>query len=116
MQNEILQELRRNSKKRGYLILSMDVAAFEDSEGHEITYADLIPCDEKGYGELESRDWIDSLRKTDALSGREKKIFNMMLSGYSQTDIQRVVGISQSYVSRLIRGSIRKLQKQNLLI
>lgn len=47
------------------------------------------------------------------LSDREKKIISLSMDGKTQKEIAEILGISQSYVSIIIKSIYKKWRKQN---
>ena len=61
-------------------------------------------------------DWLDEISIRQAienLSDREKKILSLrFLSGKTQIEVSREVGISQAQVSRIEKGALERIKKQ----
>ena len=61
-------------------------------------------------------DWLDELSFKDAitnLSDREKRILSLrFLTGKTQVEVAKEVGISQAQVSRLEKGALDRIKKQ----
>lgn len=101
IQNEILMSLR---KKRIIPEFSLD-EEYQSNNGGSVPYADIIPSEER------FEEWSDSKMDLavfiDGLKDREKKIVSLTFRGAKQADIAQEIGITQSLVSRILRG-IRK--------
>ena len=61
-------------------------------------------------------DWLDEMllrQAMEALSDREKKILSLrFFAGKTQMEVSRVVGISQSQVSRIEKGALQHIKTQ----
>lgn len=118
IENEILMYLRRNSKTRSEV--SFDEPLNIDWDGNELLLSDVLGTENDViYKSMEEE--ID--RKLlylamNKLSGREKKIMELrfgLQSGAAertQKDVADLLGISQSYISRLEKRIIKRLQKE----
>ncbi|MFW6035133.1 MAG: RNA polymerase sporulation sigma factor SigE [Halothermotrichaceae bacterium] len=116
IENEILMYLRKNNKKRSEV--SFDDPLNIDWDGNELKLSDIMGTDgDIIYKNIESE--IDRELLKDAmrsLSERERKIlilrFGLMKSGVTKTqkDVADLLGISQSYISRLEKRIIKKLK------
>ena len=88
-----------------------------DSEGNELHLEDVFGTDPelipKAYED--KIDKIILLKEIEKLSDRDKEIIKMRygLMGseeYTQKEVADILGISQSYISRIEKKTIRKLQ------
>jgi RNA polymerase sporulation-specific sigma factor len=117
IENEILMYIRtlKKMKKEVFLYEPID----SDSEGNEIRLIDIIGINEGDVvaDEVEGIIEQDKLReKVKKLSGRERKIVEMRYGLYdgirrTQREISKALGISRSYVSRIEKRALSKLQK-----
>ena len=115
IENEILMFLRKSSQYRNEL--SIDEPLNIDWDGNELLLSDVLGTDDdivnKG---IESEAEKCMLREAvDSLGGREKKIMQMrfgLLDGNEKTqkEVADLIGISQSYISRLEKKIIKKLR------
>lgn len=119
IENEILMHLRATKKTRGEVLLFDPIGA--DKEGNEITLLDILGTDADMVADrVERRIESQRLRETlTGLSRREKKILELrygLLDGVRQTqrEISKLLGISRSYVSRIEKRAIHKLQERML--
>ncbi|HLT57765.1 MAG: RNA polymerase sporulation sigma factor SigK [Limnochordales bacterium] len=119
IENEILMHLRSSKKTRSEVLLHDPIGA--DKEGNEITLLDILGTEPDAV--LDRVEWQlehEKLRRTMArLSRRERRILELrygLLDGVRQTqrDISRALGISRSYVSRIEKRAITKLQREML--
>ena len=117
IENEILMYLRRTVKLKSEI--SFDEPINSDFEGNELLLSDILGTDcESVYGGVESG--VEKQLLRDALCRlpeRERKIMYMRfgLGGgeeMTQKDVADVLGISQSYISRLEKKIIERLKKE----
>ncbi|MBB5354966.1 RNA polymerase sporulation sigma factor SigE [Anoxybacillus flavithermus] len=117
IENEILMYLRRNNKVRSEV--SFDEPLNIDWDGNELLLSDVLGTeDDVITKDLEAN--IDRnllFRALDQLSDREKQIMELRfgLSGgeeKTQKDVADLLGISQSYISRLEKRIIKRLRKE----
>ena len=113
--NEILMYLRKNKKIKAEV--SIDQALSYDGDGNELHLEDIIGTDKdqiskdlelKGDRDLVIKE-ILSLKPRD----REIMILRYGLMGkdeYTQKEVASLMGISQSYISRIEKKVIRRLQ------
>ncbi|MGQ9531183.1 MAG: RNA polymerase sporulation sigma factor SigE [Desulfotomaculales bacterium] len=117
IENEILMYLRRNSKNRNEV--SFDEPLNIDFDGNELLLSDVLgtegdiiyKCLEE---EVERRLLYLALGK---LSGRERKIMELrfgLTNGEEKTqkEVADLLGISQSYISRLEKRIIKRLRRE----
>ena len=109
--NEILMFLRKNKRKKAEV--SLEDALNYDSEGNELhledilgTDADLVPNE---YEKILSKEIKD-------LPDRDKEIMTLRYGlnntkEYTQKEVAEMLGISQSYISRIEKKVIRKLKQ-----
>lgn len=113
--NEILMYLRKNKKRKGEV--SFEDSLSYDSEGNELHLEDILGTEDdivtRGLEEeTEKKLLYDEIVK---LKGREKDIMVMRygLLGkreMTQKDVAEKLGISQSYISRIEKKVIKRLQ------
>ena len=116
IENEILMFLRRTSRTKGEI--SLDEPLNVDWDGNELLLSDILGTESDAvFREIEN-DVEKSLiaEAVSRLPDREKLIINMRfgLSGFrenTQKQVADALGISQSYISRLEKRIIRRLQK-----
>lgn len=117
IENEILMYLRKTNKLKSEV--SFDEPLNIDWDGNELLLSDILGTDE----DLIERDIEASVDKKllhkalDQLSGREKQIMELRFGlvgqeKLTQKDVADLLGISQSYISRLEKKIIRRLQKE----
>lgn len=119
IENEILMYLRRNSKLR--MEVSIDEPLNVDWDGNELLLSDILGTDEDIiYRDLENEVERKLLRKAlGKLSRRERMIIELRFglnhpSGQEMTqkEVADLLGISQSYISRLEKKIIGRLKKE----
>ena len=117
IENEILMYLRKNSARSGEI--SIDEPLNVDWDGNELLLSDVLGSDNEDIGKsIEQEDEKRLLMGLiSGLPNREKRIMQMRfgLSGYqelTQKEVADLLGISQSYISRLEKRIINKLKKQ----
>lgn len=117
IENEILMFLRRNNKVRAEV--SFDEPLNVDWDGNELLLSDVLGTEEDViYRDLEDQVDKKLLRKAlERLNERERKIMELRfgLNGgeeKTQKDVADLLGISQSYISRLEKRIIKRLRKE----
>ncbi|MGU9101598.1 RNA polymerase sporulation sigma factor SigK [Clostridium perfringens] len=116
--NEILMFFRNTKKTKGEVFLQDPIGV--DKEGNEICLIDILSSDSDSVLEaVENSLQVKELYKkmSDVLSPREKKIIQMrygLLDGdiKTQREIAGILGISRSYVSRIEKKALKKLNKE----
>ena len=118
IENEILMYLRRTSKTR--MEVSIDEPLNVDWDGNELLLSDILGTDE----DVISKDIEDEIDKKllkkamETLTDREKLIISLRfgLNGReeekTQKEVADMLGISQSYISRLEKKIIHRLKKE----
>ena len=119
IENEILMYLRRNNKTK--LEVSIDEPLNVDWDGNELLLSDILGTDEDViYRDIET-DVERKLLKTaiEKLSGRERMIIELRFGLNSaggeektQKEVADMLGISQSYISRLEKKIMGRLKKE----
>ncbi len=115
IENEILMFLRRSSRVKNEV--SLDEPLNTDWDGNELLLSDILGTEPDAvYQEIEGG--IERRLIDDAIAllpAREKQIISMRfgLSGYqehTQKQVADILGISQSYISRLEKRIIRRIR------
>ena len=117
IENEILMHLRRSNKIKSEI--SIDEPLNQDCDGNELLLSDVLGTD----GDVTSRrieEEIDRklLRESiEKLNKREKSIMELrfgFVTGDEKTqkEVADMLGISQSYISRLEKKIIGKMKKE----
>ena len=117
IENEILMYLRRTSRTKGEV--SFDEPLNVDWDGNELLLSDILGTEtDEVYGHLEEEVNRKLLgHAMGKLTVREKEIVEMRfgLSGrkeLTQKEVADRMGISQSYISRLEKKILDRLQKE----
>ena len=117
IENEILMYLRRTARLKSEV--SFDEPLNTDFEGNELLLSDVLGTSaESVYGDIESNAEKEQLKEAlKKLSERERKIMFLRfgLGGgeeMTQKDVAEMLGISQSYISRLEKKIILRLKKE----
>ena len=119
IENEILMYLRRSNRIKGEI--SIDEPLNQDGDGNELLLSDILGTD----GDVTSRGIEDEVDKSllrasiQKLSNRERNIMELrfgFISGNEKTqkEVADMLGISQSYISRLEKKIISKMKKDIL--
>lgn len=117
IENEILMHLRRSNKIRSEV--SFDEPLNIDLDGNELLLSDVMGTESDIiYKALEEE--VDKkllVQAMNKLSNRERKIVNLRfgLTGgkeKTQKEVADLLGISQSYISRLEKRIIKRLRKE----
>lgn len=117
IENEILMQLRKNTRLRNEI--SLDEPLSSDGEGNELLLADIISVDEDSVSKnietsAEKQILMNILSKLDS---REQMIMYLRfgLAGNeekTQKEVADLMGISQSYISRIEKKILLKLRKK----
>ena len=120
IENEILMQLRRITKLKSEV--SIDEPLNKDSEGNELLLSDILGTDEN----ITSKRIEDEVDKKllkiaiEHLNGREKYIMKLRFGidgdnkEKTQKEVADMMGISQSYISRLEKKIMNKMKKDIL--
>lgn len=115
IENEILMFLRKSSQRKNEI--SIDEPLNIDWDGNELLLSDILGTDEDIVNRgIENEAEKDMLREAvDSLGGREKQIMQMrfgLIDGKEKTqkEVADLIGISQSYISRLEKKIIKRLK------
>lgn len=113
--NEILMFLRKNKKRRGEV--SFEDSLSYDSEGNELHLEDILGTDsdiitKSLENEIEKKLLYQEIER---LNGRDKQIMILRYGLYgneemTQKDVADLLGISQSYISRIEKKVIKRLK------
>lgn len=118
IENEILMYLRKNNKTKTEI--SFDEPLNTDWDGNELLLSDILGTDNDIIFKLLEEE-IDKellIEAMGSLSERERKImelrFGIKKTGEEKTqkEVADILGISQSYISRLEKRIVRRLQKE----
>lgn len=119
IENEILMYLRKNTKTK--LEVSIDEPLNVDWDGNELLLSDILGTDEDVIyknleEEVERKQLKNAMKK---LNDRERTIINLRFGLTSmrgeemtQKEVADLLGISQSYISRLEKKIMRRLKRE----
>ncbi|MCF6464159.1 RNA polymerase sporulation sigma factor SigK [Clostridium sp. Cult1] len=117
IENEILMTIRSNKKSKGEVSLQEPIGI--DKEGNEISLLDILGTDtddilDEVHLKLQTKRLYQAINKV--LKDREKKIVELrygLVDGgcKTQREIAAMLGISRSYVSRIEKRAIEKLNR-----
>ena len=117
IENEILMYLRKTSNQKNEM--SIDEPLNVDWDGNELLLSDVLGSDSDEVNRnIEMEDEKNQLLKTvSKLEDREKQIMTMRFGlfgseEYTQKEVADILGISQSYISRLEKRIIEKIKIQ----
>ena len=103
MRQEVLNYYQHNIRKqKGFITINLD-SPIPNTES--LTIADTVS------NGLSLEDEILFLN-FDNCTNNEKKAFNLRLQGYQTKEIGLILGVSQSYVSRLVKQAYNKVVSQ----
>ncbi|WP_327198033.1 sigma-70 family RNA polymerase sigma factor [Sporanaerobacter acetigenes] len=117
MDNEILMTIRADKKSKVEVSLQEPIGV--DKEGNEISLIDILGTDaDEVIDEVDLKIQVKKLysKINEVLKGREKTIIELrygLIDGgcKTQREIANFLGISRSYVSRIEKRAIKKLNK-----
>ena len=119
IENEILMYLRRNNRVK--LEVSFDEPLNTDWDGNDLLLSDILGTDEDViYKDLETEVEISLLKKAMlSLNERERQIIELRFGvnrvenkELTQKEVADILGISQSYISRLEKKIMERLKKE----
>ena len=117
IENEILMYLRKNASRRTEI--SIDEPLNVDWDGNELLLSDILGTENdiicRNIEEEVDRSLLFSA--LDKLAPREKKIMELRFGLYNkkertQKEVADMLGISQSYISRLEKRIMKRLKKE----
>jgi len=112
--NEILMFLRKNKKRRSEI--SLEDALNYDAEGNELHLEDILGTEE----DIVTKEFEDNMdkeelkREIDCLEERDREIMTLRYGlnnteEFTQKEVAEMLGISQSYISRIEKKVIKRL-------
>lgn len=114
--NEILMFLRKNKKRKGEI--SFEDALNYDAEGNELHLEDILGTEDdivpKEFEDKMDKEQLE--KEISILDEREKNIMTLRYGlfntkEYTQKEVANMLGISQSYISRIEKKVIKKLKQ-----
>ncbi len=117
IENEILMYIRKTVNQK--MEISIDEPLNVDWDGNELLLSDILGTDDDEVNKnIENEAELSMLKiAVDSLNDREKMIMEMRfgLNGRpekTQKEVADMIGISQSYISRLEKRIIKRLKKE----
>lgn len=117
IENEILMHIRKISNQK--VEVSLDEPINQDGDGNELLLSDILGTgEEEIFASLETAADLGALRQAlSELNDRERMLIGMRfgLDGQkelTQKEIAQLLGISQSYISRLEKRILGKLRRE----
>ena len=117
IENEILMYIRKNSGRMGEI--SIDEPLNVDWDGNELLLSDVLGSEEESAAEeIMHREEIETIRQAvNSLEPRDRQIIILRygLDNYpemTQKEVADLLGISQSYISRLEKRIIEGLRRE----
>lgn len=116
IENEILMDLRKNKKRRSEI--SFEDSLSYDSEGNELRLEDILGTEDdivtKNIEQEQEKKLL--IKEINDLNERDRKIMIMRYGLFNtkevtQKDVAEMLGISQSYISRIEKKVIKKLKE-----
>ena len=113
--NEILMFIRKNKKNKKEI--SLEESLNFDAEGNELHLEDILGTDEdivpKEYERKVNKEFLK--KEIAKLPEREKEIMNLRYGlnnkdEFTQKEVAQILGISQSYISRIEKKVIKNIQ------
>lgn len=113
--NEILMFLRKNKKRRGEI--SLEETLNYDSEGNTLCLEDVLGTDEDivatSFEKMIDKRFLEN--ELNNLNDREKLIMSLRYGlnnkdEYTQKEVASILGISQSYISRIEKKVINRIK------
>ncbi len=120
IENEILMQLRRTTKIKTEI--SIDEPLNKDSDGNELLLSDILGTDNNVTSKRIEEEVDKKLLKIaiEHLNNREKSIMKLRFGiegegeEKTQKEVADMMGISQSYISRLEKKIMKKMKKEIL--
>ena len=117
IENEILMYLRKYSNIKTEL--SLDEPLNTDWDGNELLLSDILGTDDNEVSRPLEEDADRKMlhESISVLNPRERRIIELRFglngtSEYTQKEVAEIMGISQSYISRLEKRTISRLKKE----
>ena len=116
IENEILMYFRSRKKLQGEISLNDTLDA--DSDGDALSFLDVVGVEDTMYLDIQDRDDCLLVRKLvrDCLTEREREVITMRYGlgdkmPRTQREVAQKLGISRSYVSRIEKRALQKLEE-----
>ncbi len=117
LQNEILMHFRSQKKQQNETSINDSVDV--DKDGNPLTYMDIISCDDDIVDEIDRRMKICAVRRAvdNVLTDKERIVIILRYGldsggdSLTQREVAERLGISRSYVSRLEKSALEKINQ-----
>lgn len=111
MNNEVLMYIRGRKKQRRNAYVSLNDVAWIDPHGNPIYREEMLGAPQDFTESINNEVMlIDLMRSSSHLSEVEQMTIELALSGMTQSEFAKKKGLSQSYISRIVRRGQKKLQ------
>lgn len=110
IKNEILMYLRKNKKNK--FTCSLDMALSEDENGNTLTVGAIIG-DTSSFDEYDNNEFFINATNIvlNYLKNKERTVILYRMGDFTQRTIAKMLGISQSYISRIEKKARRKMKE-----
>ncbi len=117
IENEILMQLRKNTRIKNEV--SLDEPLSSDGEGNELLLQDILPVDEdivsKGLEIGTDKQLLFGILSKLDIREQQIMVYRFGLNGQeekTQKEVAELMGISQSYISRIEKKILNKLKRK----
>lgn len=117
--NEILMSIRKNkTKKNSIQTVNIEDALLCDFDGNELKYLDILEDKNSDFVTEIIDNFLSSelLSIINSLTEKEKMLITLYFGfdgkKYRQKEIAHILGISQSYISRMISNILKKIKSK----
>lgn len=113
IKNEVLAFMKREKKHYKQRKLSLDWSITNEKDGSEIALVDALEADFSEFEKVADREIVSTaialyLSKS---RGVHREVFKYWLSGLNQPEIAEKIGVSQPYISRVLKKINSDLRK-----
>lgn len=105
--NEILMLNRK--QRRWNDCISLQKVINEDGGGHMLTLEETLQSEDELYSKVLTKEVARALRKLPAI---QQQVMLLTLDGNTQKSIGKRLGLSQSYISRVLQASRKQLKNK----
>lgn len=106
MLNKVRMEMRKvRSRNKGVKTISLDV------KYEKISMGDLLPAPDTVESIYLHNEYV---RRIEKLPEKLKTVVSLLAFGYNQTEIGKIMGYSQAYISRLITKALKEIKEYEI--
>ncbi|MBO0961991.1 sigma-70 family RNA polymerase sigma factor [Neobacillus sp. MM2021_6] len=106
--NAIFMYMRREKKHLGNISIEQPIST--DERGNDLTIIDLLSVEEK---EFDWREISSTVNKVlNKYPNRTRKILTLFFENKNQREIGKLLDLSQSYISRIIKAALTEIKKE----